>query len=45
MELRDHNGDLFADIVKANKVYPVELRSVASGAGLAGWTTDSGEGE
>ena len=28
-----------------NKVYPVELRLVASGAGLAGWTTDSGEGE
>ena len=45
MELRDHNGDLFADIVKANKVYPVELWSVATGAGLAGWTTDSREGE
>jgi len=41
----DHNGYLFADIVKANKVHPVELQSVASGAGLAGWTTDSGEGE
>ena len=45
MELRDRNGDLFADIAKANKVYPVELRSVASGAELAGWTTDSREGE
>ena len=39
------NGGLFADIAKANKVYPVELQLVASGAGLAGWTTDSGEGE
>jgi len=45
MELQDRNGGLFADIVKTNKVYPVELRLVASGAGLAGWTTDSGEGE
>jgi len=26
-------------------VYPVELGSVASGAGLAGWTTDSREGK
>jgi len=41
----DHNGYLFADIVKAKKVHPVELQSVASGTGLAGWTTDSGEGE
>jgi len=45
MELRDRNGDLFDDIAKANKVYPAELGSVASGAGLAGWTTDSREGE
>ena len=45
MELWDHNGELFADIAKVNKVYPVELRSVAPGAGLAGWTTDSGEGK
>jgi len=45
MELRDRNGGLFADIVKMNKVYLVELRLVASGAGLAGWTTGSGEGE
>jgi len=45
MELRDRNGDLFANIAKANKVYPVELRSVASGAELAGWTTDSREGK
>jgi len=45
MELRDRNGGLFADIAKMNKVYPVELRLVASGAGLAGWMTDSGEGE
>jgi len=45
MELWDHNGELFADIAKVNKVYPVELQSVAPGAGLAGWTTDSGEGK
>jgi len=43
MELRDHNGGLFADIAKTNKVYLVELRLVASGAGLAGWMTNSGE--
>jgi len=45
MELWDHNGGLFADIAKTNKVYLVELRLVASGAGLAGWTTNSGEGK
>jgi len=45
MELWDCNGELFADIAKVNKVYPVELRSVAPGAGLAGWMTNSGEGK
>ena len=45
MELRGRNGDLFTDIVKTNKVYQVELRSVASRAELAGWTTDTREGE
>jgi len=45
IELQDCNGGLFANIAKMNKVYLVELWLVASGAGLAGWTTDSGEGD
>ena len=45
MELQERHGGLFADIAKSNKVYLVELWLVASGAGLAGWTSDSGEGE
>jgi len=45
MELQDRNHGLFADIMKMNKVYLVGLWLVASGAGLAGWMTDSGEGK
>jgi len=40
MELRDRDGDLFANIAKANKVYPVKLNVIPPKAGFAARCTD-----
>jgi len=40
MELRDRDGDLFANIAKANNVYPVRLNVIPPKAGFAAWTTE-----
>ena len=37
MELRDRNEDLFADIEKANNVYPAKLKVISPRTGLATW--------
>ena len=44
MELRDRDGDLFADIEKANNVYPMRLDVIPPRAGLAAWAME-GEGK
>ena len=38
MEPRDRNEDLFADIEKANNVYPARLKVISPRTGLATWT-------
>jgi len=35
MELRDRDGDLFANIAKANNVYPVKFNVIPPKAGFA----------
>ena len=45
MELRDRDGDLFADVEKVNNVYPVRLTVIPSRAGMAAWTTEGEEDE
>jgi len=38
MELRNRDGDLFADVERVNNVYPMVLRVLPPKAGLAAWT-------
>jgi len=40
MELRDRDGDLFANIARANNVYPVKLNVIPPKAGFTAWTTE-----
>ena len=40
MELRDQDGDLFANIARANNVYPVKLDVIPPKARFAAWTTE-----
>jgi len=38
MELRNRDGDLFADVERVNNVYPMVLRVLLPKVGLAAWT-------
>jgi len=40
MELQDWDGHLFANITKANNVYPVKRNVIPPKAGFAAWTTE-----
>jgi len=40
MELRDRDGDLFANIARANNVYPVKLKVNPPKARFATWMTE-----
>jgi hypothetical protein len=43
MELRDRSENLFADIQKANNVYPAKLKVIPPRTGLAAWTMEGDE--
>ena len=40
MELQDWDGELFANVAKANNVYPVKRNVILPKAGFAAWTTE-----
>ena len=45
MELRNLDGDLFAEIGKVNNMYPVKFNVIPPRAALAAWTMEGGEEE